>query len=149
MQVLLKTHIRADSKKWRADSVVAQLKSFRETIMRADSKGSKPTRLECRLRDRSLEPTHLKKSRLRQSGEFEDYSLEPTQTKRSRLDQTMILLHCSSEPTRLEKSPLDQSVILKYCTLEPTRRHPSWLEGQSQASNGYFLALDFEPDLLQ
>ena len=56
--------IRADSKKIRVDSILARLKSFNDILIRADSKVSKPTHLECSFENSLFEPTQMEKSQL-------------------------------------------------------------------------------------
>ena len=87
---------------------------------RADSKKSESTSLECMFKDRPLELTHLKKSRLEQTSYFDDSELEPTRTKKSQLDQNWKVLNCSFELTQIEESQLDQSIIEKKYASEPT-----------------------------
>ena len=136
MQVFLKTYTRADSKKWRADSIVACWKSFNEIMNWANSKESEPTRLECRSEDSSLELTHLKKSQLKYSDYLDDSELESTPMKKSRLDQSQKLLNWFIQADPNGKIRLDQSIISKDYTSGMTRGDLSRLKGRRLSNNG-------------
>ena len=78
----------ANSKEWRANSIMARKEDSKKSLIRADSKEGESTRAECNFWDRPSELTPVEKSQLKQLQNFWTDWSESTRSRQSQLEQS-------------------------------------------------------------